>query len=304
MYLRVAAARTMTAHPPARSKPSKLYAVPASAGGHASARFAAAFRPPCVRRLPARRSCRAPGRGRRPEKVPIQSGFCVICRLRRYSSARRRACLPHAPPSRRNAYSAPSRSWQQRYHAHFSSPPILLSVRVVAAEVFPHLAAESPPPGAHPAGCQRNCPQDTQNPAHRYSLLLRNSGVNRPAYRPAYRYDSAGSRRTLRQARLAAAPRPHRVLRLQAQRSGGVPGARLKLPVTWARRDHASPGRRWWHDSRIGSLGQRRHPPIPRNRPGKPGTRRESALTDTQTYFVCQSYPPESFSPRPFTLSP
>jgi len=64
---------------------------------------------------------RAPGWGKSPEKVPIQSGFCAI---------------------------------------------VLLFLRVIAAEVFPHLAAESPPPGAHPAGCQRNCPQDTQNPAH------------------------------------------------------------------------------------------------------------------------------------------
>jgi len=87
---------------------------------------------------------------------------------------------------------------------------LLLSVCIIAAEVFPHRMLASPPPGAHPAGCQRNCPQDTQNPAHRYSLLLRNSGVNRPAYRPAYRYDSAGSRRASRHARLGAAPRPHR----------------------------------------------------------------------------------------------
>ena len=50
-----------------------------------------------VRRLRARRCGGAPGRGKGPEKVPIQSGFCVICRLRRYSSARRRAFLPPRP---------------------------------------------------------------------------------------------------------------------------------------------------------------------------------------------------------------
>src|ERR1022692_2975550 len=50
-----------------------------------------------VRRLRARRCGGAPGRGKSPEKAPIQSGFCVICRLRRYSSARRRAFLPPRP---------------------------------------------------------------------------------------------------------------------------------------------------------------------------------------------------------------
>jgi hypothetical protein len=59
--------------------------------------------------------------------------------------------------------------------------PVLLTVRVIAAEVFPHFAPVSPPPCAHPPRCQRNRPQDTQNPAHGYSLLLRNLAVNRLA---------------------------------------------------------------------------------------------------------------------------
>jgi len=42
----------------------------------------------------------------------------------------------------------------------------LLTVRVIAAEVFPHLAPALPSPGACPARRQRNRPQDTQNPAH------------------------------------------------------------------------------------------------------------------------------------------
>ena len=40
---------------------------------------------------------RGAGTGNSPEKVPIQSGFGVVCRLRRYSSARRRAFLPPRP---------------------------------------------------------------------------------------------------------------------------------------------------------------------------------------------------------------
>jgi hypothetical protein len=59
----------------------------------------------------------------------------------------------------------------------------LLTVRVVAAEVFPHLAPALPPSGARPPRCQRNRLQDTQNPAHRYSLLPRTSGVNYPTTR-------------------------------------------------------------------------------------------------------------------------
>ena len=37
---------------------------------------------------------RGAGTGNSPEKVPIQSGFGVVCRLRRYSFARRRASAP------------------------------------------------------------------------------------------------------------------------------------------------------------------------------------------------------------------
>jgi hypothetical protein len=59
----------------------------------------------------------------------------------------------------------------------------LLTVRVIAAEVFPHFAPALPLPGARPPRCQRNHPQDTQNPAHRSSLLLRKSGVNYPTMR-------------------------------------------------------------------------------------------------------------------------
>jgi len=40
------------------------------------------------------------------------------------------------------------------------------AVRVIAAEVFDHLAPVLPP-GARPARGQRNRPQDMQNPAHR-----------------------------------------------------------------------------------------------------------------------------------------
>jgi hypothetical protein len=65
----------------------------------------------------------------------------------------------------------------------------LLPVRVITAEVFPHLAPALPLPGARPPRCQRNHPQDTQNPAHRYTLLLRMSGVNYPTMR-------TGGRRT------------------------------------------------------------------------------------------------------------
>ena len=65
----------------------------------------------------------------------------------------------------------------------------LLTVRVIAAEVFPHLAPALPLPGARPPRCQWNHPQDTQNPAHRYTLLLRMSGVNYPTMR-------TGGRRT------------------------------------------------------------------------------------------------------------
>ena len=55
----------------------------------------------------------------------------------------------------------------------------LLSVRVIAAEVCQHLSTVPPPSGMHPPRRQRNCPQDTQNPAHRYSLLLRDLGLLR-----------------------------------------------------------------------------------------------------------------------------
>jgi hypothetical protein len=73
-----------------------------------------------------------------------------------------------------------------------SSGGMLLTVRVIAAEVFPHLVLVSLAPGEHPPWCQRNCRQETQNPAHRYSLLLRGLGVNRPAY---HAYHAAGARR-------------------------------------------------------------------------------------------------------------
>ena len=44
---------------------------------------------------------------------------------------------------------------------------MLLTVRVIAAEVFPHLAHVSLAPCVDPPWRQRNCPQDPQNPAHR-----------------------------------------------------------------------------------------------------------------------------------------
>ena len=47
--------------------------------------------------------------------------------------------------------------------------------------MFSHLAPISLAAGVHPPWRQRNRPQDTQNPAHRYSLLLRDLGVNRLA---------------------------------------------------------------------------------------------------------------------------
>jgi hypothetical protein len=50
------------------------------------------------------------------------------------------------------------------------------------SEVFAPLEQD---PSARPARCQRNRPQDTQNPAHRYSLLPRKSGVNYPIITPS-----------------------------------------------------------------------------------------------------------------------
>ena len=44
-----------------------------------------------------RTQARRQGWAESPEKVPIQSGFGVVCRVRRYSSARRRAFLPPRP---------------------------------------------------------------------------------------------------------------------------------------------------------------------------------------------------------------
>ena len=62
---------------------------------------------------------------------------------------------------------------------------VLLSLRVIAAEVSPHLT-----PGVHP-WCQRNGFQYIQNPAHRYSLHLPNLGVNRLAVPHVLRTASA-----------------------------------------------------------------------------------------------------------------
>src|ERR1035438_7420798 len=68
----------------------------------------------CVARLcPSAAACPAAAggairpcaRSKSPEKVPIQSGFWVICRLRRHSSVRRRALFQasHDAPRRRSS---------------------------------------------------------------------------------------------------------------------------------------------------------------------------------------------------------
>jgi hypothetical protein len=68
---------------------------------------------------------------------------------------------------------------------------VLLSLRVISAEVFSHLVPISLAARVHPPGRERNRPQDTQNPAHRYSLLRQHVGVNPSRYR-TYHMDPHG----------------------------------------------------------------------------------------------------------------
>jgi len=101
----------------------------------------------------------------------------------------------HASPSarrrpRRRTTGSGRRNWRTALGCA-TSEKVLLSRRVIAAEVFSHLAPISLAAGVHPPGRQRNRPQDTQNPAHRYSLLRQHVGVNPSRYR-TYHMDPHG----------------------------------------------------------------------------------------------------------------
>jgi hypothetical protein len=112
---------------------------------------------------------------------------------RRAPSRRMKAMVFHSAPSSIRVGHPPAGGCGDGRRALASNPPagiagvkgeeVLLSLRVIAAEVFPHLAPVSLAPGVHPPWRQRNRPQDTENPAHCYSLLLLNLGVNRLADR-------------------------------------------------------------------------------------------------------------------------
>jgi hypothetical protein len=119
--------------------------------------------------------------------------------------------------------------------------PVLLTVRVIAAEVFPHFAPVSPPAGAHPPRCQRNRRQDTQNPAHRYSLLLRNLAVNCLAV-PHVPHAARRHRTAIRRGRLpcAAHPQPHAGGRGDGQRAAGARTGRRHRPREEREVDSAS----------------------------------------------------------------
>ena len=102
--------------------------------------------------------------------------------------ASRAARIPirtRAPRRRTTGRRAPGRA------RHANSGRGLLSLRVISAEVFSHLVPISLAASVHPPGRERNRPQDTQNPAHRYSLLRRDLGVNPSRYR-TYHMDPHG----------------------------------------------------------------------------------------------------------------
>ena len=105
----------------------------------------------------------------------------------------------------------------------------LLTVRIIAAEVFPHLAPALPPPGAPPPWCQRDRPQHTQNPAHQFSLLLWDSGVNYPIMRtrdrPVPRQSAASKRGSETMMRV-----------LLFQLDGKIPNHRADTKGPWSRR--------------------------------------------------------------------
>ena len=143
-----------------------------AAGAGTGRRDQAARSQPCHwwgRRSQERRSRRATSGGGIPQPAPRKS--------------------PAGNPPRRRASPSPRRSrrrtagggrWNGRpASGGRKSEEVLLSRRVISAKVFSHLAPTSLAARVHPPWCQRNRPQDTQNPAHGYSLRLPDLGVNR-----------------------------------------------------------------------------------------------------------------------------